>query len=122
MVSQVGLGTGRIKQKLRTRKALVSAAWDLLRKGQQPTIEEVADKAMISRATAYRYFPNRERLLIEAVLSRESVSSENILARIDKNSPVERVARVQEYIYDLIIKHNPSLESDLKGFSPERLG
>jgi len=119
MVSQVGLGTGRIKQKLRTRKALVGAAWELLRQGQQPTIEEVADRAMISRATAYRYFPNRERLLIEAVFSRESVSSENVLARIDKNSPVERVARVQEYIYDLIIKNETLYRSLLRACQEE---
>lgn len=97
--------TGRIAQKNRTRKALVQAAWELLLKGMQPTVEEVAEAADISRATAYRYFPNRERLLIEAVLSRESTSSSEILSAAEGKLPVDRVARVHSYLHNLIAKN-----------------
>jgi len=36
--------------------------------GRSPTLEEVAEAAMVSRATAYRYFPGVEALLTEAAL------------------------------------------------------
>ena len=104
--------TGRVAQKNRTRKALIQAAWELLLKGKQPTVEEVAEAAEISRATAYRYFPSRERLLIEAVLSRESASSSEILSPHEGKPPVDRVAQVHSYIHNTIAK-NESLYRSL---------
>lgn len=97
--------TGRIAQKNRTRKALIAAAWDLLSKGVQPTVEEVAHAAEISRATAYRYFPNRERLLIEAILSRESRPPQEVLSGEDDNPVVDRVERAHSYIYELVTRN-----------------
>lgn len=58
--------TGRRHQKARTRKALVDAARALVQDGVSPTVEEAAEAASVSRATAYRYFPNREALLVAA--------------------------------------------------------
>lgn len=58
--------TGRRNQKARTRAALVAAARELLSRGVTPTVEEAAEAAAISRATAYRYFPNRHELLVAA--------------------------------------------------------
>jgi AcrR family transcriptional regulator len=45
---------------------MVAAARALLRDGITPTVEQAAERASISRATAYRYFKN-QRLLIAAV-------------------------------------------------------
>ena len=59
---------GRWKQKKRTRKELLAAAGRLLKAGERPSLEEVADEALVSRATAYRYFPSIDALLIEAAL------------------------------------------------------
>lgn len=59
---------GRESQKNRTRKALVTAAGDLMRAGRHPTITDAAQAAGISRATAYRYFPTQEMLLAEVAL------------------------------------------------------
>jgi AcrR family transcriptional regulator len=59
---------GRINQKRRTRAAILVAAVELLEQGQRPTVAEVADAALVSRATAYRYFPTQEYLLFEAAL------------------------------------------------------
>lgn len=56
--------TGRTRQKQRTRAALVDAARDLFREGTIATVEEAADAAGVSRATAYRYFPNQRVLLL----------------------------------------------------------
>ncbi|WP_214108534.1 TetR/AcrR family transcriptional regulator [Acrocarpospora catenulata] len=55
--------TGRRQQKSRTRNALLTAARALLAEGADPTVEEVAEAAGISRTTAYRYFPNQRALL-----------------------------------------------------------
>lgn len=59
---------GRESQKNRTRKALVSAAAELMRGGSHPTVTDAAEAAGISRATAYRYFPTQEMLLAEVAL------------------------------------------------------
>lgn len=56
----------RANQKQRTRAALVDAARALLRGGTPPTVAQAAVAASVSRATAYRYFPTQESLLIEA--------------------------------------------------------
>lgn len=60
--------SGRSNQKRRTRAALVQAARDLLRAGGEPSLDEVAEAALVSRSTAYRYFASREALLSEALL------------------------------------------------------
>jgi AcrR family transcriptional regulator len=65
-----GQGGGRVNQKRRTRTALVEAGRRLLDAGRTPTVAEVADEALVSRATAYRYFPTQEHLLLEVVLRR----------------------------------------------------
>jgi AcrR family transcriptional regulator len=57
---------GRIDQKRRTRDALVSAARELVAKGETPTVEAAAEASSISRTTAYRYFPNQHALLVAA--------------------------------------------------------
>src|SRR5256885_13847001 len=58
--------TGRRQQKARTRTALVTAARELLARGETPTVEDAAAAAGISRTTAYRYFPNQRALLLAA--------------------------------------------------------
>jgi AcrR family transcriptional regulator len=52
----------RKNQKQRTRTAVVNAAVRLLQAGKSPTVSEVARAALVSPATAYRYFPNAQSL------------------------------------------------------------
>jgi AcrR family transcriptional regulator len=54
----------RANQRRRTRKDLLQAAARLLKQGRRPSLEEVAEEALVSRATAYRYFPTQESLLL----------------------------------------------------------
>ena len=61
--------TGRTNQKLRTRQALIDKATELMRDGRTPTVAEVADAALISKSTAYRYFPSQQLLLVEVGLT-----------------------------------------------------
>lgn len=53
-------------RELRTRKDLLLAASRLVKKGRKPTMDDVAAEALVSRATAYRYFPSVDALLVEA--------------------------------------------------------
>lgn len=53
-------------RELRTRKDLLRAASQLIKQGHKPSMDEIAKEALVSRATAYRYFPNVEALLAEA--------------------------------------------------------
>lgn len=52
----------------RNRQALLDAAAMLMDEGIVPTIADAADRAEISRATAYRYFSSPEHLQNEAAL------------------------------------------------------
>jgi AcrR family transcriptional regulator len=75
--------SGRINQKRRTRAAIVAAAAELVRQGKSPTVAEVADAALVSRATAYRYFPSQEYLLAEAALESIRGDVDEILSTVE---------------------------------------
>ncbi|OCW59488.1 TetR/AcrR family transcriptional regulator [Hoeflea olei] len=47
----------------RTRKLMVTTASRLMQAGLTPSVSEVAEAAEVSRATAYRYFPNQTALV-----------------------------------------------------------
>ena len=69
----------RPNQKARTRKDLLQAAARLLGKGRKPSLEEVAAEALVSRATAYRYFPDLNALLVEAAIDVASPDPSRLL-------------------------------------------
>lgn len=102
MISQE---SGRINQKRRTRAAIVTAAADLLRRGQTPTVAEVADAALVSRATAYRYFPSQEYLLSEAALNNNREEVDRVLEAADSASgPESRLDAVVQAIQERTIR------------------
>ena len=72
----------RSNQRARTRAAIVDAAADLLRQGAEPSIPAAAERAMVSVATAYRYFPSADELWFEAAAS--SLDFEPRFARLAK--------------------------------------
>lgn len=58
---------GRHNQRERTRRAIVAAAARLIEQGTLPSTAEVAEAALVSPATAYRYFPDNLSLLSAAL-------------------------------------------------------
>lgn len=52
----------------RTRRLLGEAARELLRTGAPLTVQAAAELAGVSRATAYRYFPSNEAVLMHATM------------------------------------------------------
>ncbi len=51
----------------RTRQKLLASAMTLVERGRVPSIPEIALHAGVSRATAYRYFPSRSKLIAAVV-------------------------------------------------------
>ena len=84
--------SGRRNQKARTRDALIAAARDLLTQGETPTVEAAAAAASISRATAYRYFPNQRSLLVGAH------PEVNVSSLLDADAPLEPEARLDAVV------------------------
>ncbi len=80
---------GRSAQKQRTRDALVTAARELVATGTTPTVEEAAAAASVSRATAYRYFANKDALLVAA---HPEVAAQSMLSA---NPPPDPAARLE---------------------------
>ncbi|SEH83856.1 DNA-binding transcriptional regulator, AcrR family [Mycolicibacterium rutilum] len=94
--------TTRPNQKSRTRKDLLQAASRLLREGRTPTLEQVAEEAMVSRATAYRYFPSVDALLIEAPLDDELPEPAELFRDVATTDPIERMLLVDDAMQQLI--------------------
>ena len=84
--------SSRVNQKERTRQAIVAATRESIRTGGEVTMPAVAKSALVSEATAYRYFPDLVSLLREA-LAGVWPSPETALAPVAGSAdPVERVA------------------------------
>jgi AcrR family transcriptional regulator len=84
--------SSRVNQKERTRQAIVAATRELARAGGEVTMPAVAKSALVSEATAYRYFPDLASLLREA-LAGLWPSPETALAPVaGSDDPTERVA------------------------------
>lgn len=79
---------GRTSQKVRTREALLAATRSLLAEGRTPTVEEAAVSASVSRATAYRYFPNALSLLRAA---HPEMDASTMLPSDASDDPAERL-------------------------------
>lgn len=90
--------TGRVNQKLRTRTAIVQAAAELSRTGRELTMPEVAKAALVSEATAYRYFPDLASLLSEAIAGQLPTPQEALAPVAGSTDPVERIAAVTEFL------------------------
>jgi len=59
--------TGPTGPQARTYRLLLGHAMTLVRRGRIPSVPELAVKARVSRATAYRYFPSRSKLVSAVV-------------------------------------------------------
>lgn len=104
---------GRPNQKTRTRKDLLQAASRLMKQGRSPSLEEIAEEALVSRATAYRYFPSVEALLVEAAVD-VATPEASVLFRDDTSrDPVERVQRAEAAVHDVIVANEPLLRTML---------
>jgi AcrR family transcriptional regulator len=105
--------SGRPNQRRRTRKDLLDAASRLMDQGGKPSLEEIAEEALVSRATAYRYFPNVEALLLEASFDIAIPEPKDLFHDGDAADPVSRVQLVDAAIHDMILANEASLRTML---------
>jgi AcrR family transcriptional regulator len=96
-------GPGRANQKRRTHAAIVQAASQLMLTGGEITMPEVAEKALVSEATAYRYFPDLASLLVEAMADTLPSPAEALSGVAHSTDPVERVAAAAEHLARLVL-------------------
>jgi AcrR family transcriptional regulator len=102
---------GRTSQKERTRNALLAAAGELLSRGVAPSVERAAEAADVSRATAYRYFPNQRSLLVAA---HPEIEARSLLG---DDAPEDVEGRLEEAVGEIIritIDTEPQLRAMLR--------
>lgn len=99
----------RANQQLRTRKDLLLAASRLLKSGKTPTMDEVAEEAMVSRATAYRYFPDIQSLLIEAPLDESAPTPESVFDGGAADDPLVRIDMAEAALHGMTCRNEAQL-------------
>jgi AcrR family transcriptional regulator len=103
--------SSRVNQKERTRQAIVAATRDLIRAGGEVTMPAVARSALVSEATAYRYFPDLASLLREA-LAGVWPSPETALAPVaGSDDPAERVACATEALLRHVLTYQGGIRA-----------
>jgi AcrR family transcriptional regulator len=102
---------GRVNQKQRTRMAIVEATRKLARRGAGISMPAVAREALVSEATAYRYFPDLATLLREADDGRWPSPAEALKPVADSDDPVERVAFATEYLLRGVLNYQNAVRA-----------
>jgi len=115
--------TGPTGPQARTYRLLLGHAMALVRRGRIPSVPELAVRARVSRATAYRYFPSRSKL-VSAVVAES-------LAPVRRFEPTaaDGLVRVRELFdktFPLFKRFEPhmraALQLSLEHESLERMG
>jgi AcrR family transcriptional regulator len=106
---------GRANQKTRTRRAIVDACRELVRTGADVTMPEVAKRALVSEATAYRYFPDLTSLLAETIDGLWP-SLDEALAPVESSAdPVERVRFACEFLLHGVLAYQGAVRAMISG-------
>jgi AcrR family transcriptional regulator len=103
--------TGRTRQKARTRDAIIAATRELLAVDGMATVEQAADAAGVSRATAYRYFPNQRDLL---VATHPQIEARSLLGTDPPQDIAERLDLVVDEVTRMVIDSEPELRTMLR--------
>src|SRR5258708_29667401 len=102
---------GRVRQKRRTLEALVTAARQLVAEGDTPTVEVAAERAGISRTTAYRYFPNQATLLVAA---HPEIATTTMLPASAPADVSERLEMVVASVTEMVVDTEPQQRTMLR--------
>jgi AcrR family transcriptional regulator len=109
------LDTGRVNQKRRTRAALVDAAKAMLQDGITPTVAQAAEAALVSRTTAYRYFPTQEALLLEVAVNVDVDDIEALVAEpVDAAGAGDRAVQVLQLLNEHVLAEEVQYRTTLR--------
>jgi AcrR family transcriptional regulator len=108
-------GVGRVNQKQRTRTAIVDAARELIGASGEVTMPAVAKAALVSDATAYRYFPDLVSLLREALDGTFPSAAEALAPVEDSDDPAERIAFATECLLRHVQAYQGAVRAMISG-------
>jgi AcrR family transcriptional regulator len=103
--------TGRANQKHRTRVAIVEAARREMGTGGEITMAEVAKSALVSEATAYRYFPDLVSLLREALVGAWPSPADALQPVAHSADPVERIGYATDYLLRGVLRYQGAVRA-----------
>ncbi|MFD2726500.1 TetR/AcrR family transcriptional regulator [Hyunsoonleella rubra] len=99
------INTGRSNQKQSTRDKILKSTHDFLKGGLDFSLEDVAFKAGVSRATIYRYYSNVDVLASEASLDINTLSPEELIETLKGQSLKDTILGIQDYFNLLAIEN-----------------
>ena len=105
------LGGRRSNQKLRTRNAIIAATRELIRGGGEVTMPAVAQAALVSEATAYRYFPDLSTLLRESFTGLLPDPAEAMAPLADSADPVERIEHATRFLLGHVLSYEGAVRA-----------
>jgi AcrR family transcriptional regulator len=82
-----------------------------LAEGVTPTVEQAADRAEVSRTTAYRYFPNQRTLLVATF---PDIGVTSLLGDNPPDGVVERVELATERFGKQVLEYEHALRAQLR--------
>ncbi|MDT4912857.1 MAG: hypothetical protein QOC66_1985 [Pseudonocardiales bacterium] len=91
---------GRVAQRRRTRRAIVDATMELLSRGVEPAVNDIAAAADVSRRTVYMHFPTLDQLVLDATVGLMNVDVDAALKRVRSDDPHKRLAVLIGELYD----------------------
>ncbi|WGL52123.1 TetR/AcrR family transcriptional regulator [Nocardioides sp. BP30] len=94
------MAKGREAQRRRTRRDLVDAAQRLLLEGRNPSIDEIAAAADVSRRTVYLHFSTLDQLLLDASVGLLSAQAVDDVLDSD-TAPTDPVDRIEALVRSL---------------------
>ena len=97
--------SGRKKQKQNTRDKILEASQQLLEKKVTLTMENVAEKAGISRATVYRYYTNIDSLSMDLIFQLDVPNPETILSNNEGASHKDTILGIQKAYLDFSLRN-----------------
>ncbi len=103
--------TARVNQKARTRSAIVAAARSLIAGGAEVSMTAIAQAALVSEATAYRYFADLASLLREAVADTWPSPAEALAPLGHTTDLVERVGFATEFLLRRTLAHQGAVRA-----------
>jgi AcrR family transcriptional regulator len=101
----------RTNQKTRTRMAIVAACRELIQTGGVVTIPEIAERALVSEATVYRYFPDLASLVNDALVGLWPSPAEALEPIAGSTDPVERIAFASEVFLRRVLAYQGAVRA-----------
>jgi AcrR family transcriptional regulator len=95
----------------RTFKRLLDEAVVLVRRGRIPSVAEVAQSAGVSRATAYRYFPSRSKL-VSAVIAEALAPVQRAVPQ--SGNAKQRLHELLDRTYSRFAEYEPHMRAALQ--------